>query len=83
MKKLLLLIIAGLVLVSCGERIKGIKTVPTEGDAKVQKLFTVDGVSVYRFHDGLNVIYFTTRGDVTKIHHTEDGDEITRTIGGE
>ena len=61
MKKLLILFISGLFLISC-EPIPGEKVQVESGSSgvKVEKLFTVDGVTVYRFHDGGETVYFTS-----------------------
>lgn len=45
---------------------------PVESDNpsyEVRKLFTVDGVTVYRFFDGNNCIYFTNGNGVVKNTH--------------
>ena len=74
MKKLLLLFISGLFLISC-EPVPGQRVEITDGPkgAKVEKLFTVDGVTVYRFHDGGETVYFTNASGTIK-YETDDGD---------
>ena len=59
-------------LVSCNWN-KGI-SVPTSDSInkiKVEKLFVVDGVTVYRFHDGVRVVYFTNKKGVINALHGE------------
>jgi hypothetical protein len=74
MKKLLILFISGLFLISC-EPIPGEKVQVESGSSgvKVEKLFTVDGVTVYRFHDGGETVYFTNASGTIK-YETDDGD---------
>lgn len=60
MKKIILLFVSAIfLLVSCNDN-KGIN-VPTSdsiNEIKVEKLFVVDGITVYRFYDGGRVVYF-------------------------
>lgn len=74
MKKLLLLLMLSLVLTSC-EPVPGQRVKVTDGpkDAKVEKLFTVDGITVYRFRDGNEMVYFTNASGTVK-YKTDDGD---------
>ncbi len=74
MKKLLLLLMSSLVLTSC-EPVPGQKVEITDGPegARVEKLFTVDGVTVYRFHDGGETVYFTNTSGTVK-YETDDGE---------
>ena len=66
MKKIILLFISVIfLLVSCNGN-KGIN-VPTSDSInkiKVEKLFVVDGITVYRFYDGGRVVYFTNKKGV-------------------
>ena len=64
MKKIIFIVLSVLSLVSCSEN-KGIN-VPTSdsiNEIKVEKLFVVDGITVYRFYDYYygRVVYFTTK----------------------
>lgn len=82
MKKLIVFSVIFL-LVSCNEK-KGIE-VPTSDSIdkiKVEKLFVVDGITVYRFYDGFNVVYFTNkRGEVKSIYNEYDhATKTTRTM---
>lgn len=75
MKKLLLLLmLSSLVLTSC-EPVPGQKVKITDGPegVKVEKLFTVDGVTVYRFQDGTETVYFTNASGTVK-YETEDNE---------
>ena len=73
MKKIILLFVSvTFLLVSCNWN-KGI-SVPTSDSInkiKVEKLFVVDGVTVYRFHDGVRVVYFTNKKGVVNALHGE------------
>ena len=80
MKKIILLFVSVIfLLVSCNEN-KGIN-VPTSGsinDIKVERIFVVDGITVYRFYDGSKVVYFTNKkGEVKAIH--DEYDPATKT----
>ena len=73
MKKIILLFVSVIfLLVSCNEN-KGIN-VPTSysiNEIKVEKLFVVDGITVYRFYDGVRVVYFTNKKGVINAIHGE------------
>ena len=74
MKKIILLFVSVIIflLVSCNEN-KGVN-VPTSdsiNEIKVEKLFVVDGITVYRFYDGGRVVYFTNKKGVAKSIHDE------------
>lgn len=74
MKKIIFIVLSVLLLVSCNEN-KG-TNVPTSdsiNEIKVEKLFVVDGITVYRFYDGGNVVYFTNKkGEVKALHGEYD-----------
>lgn len=76
MKKIILFvsIIVSIIflLVSCNEN-KGINVQTSESinEIKVEKLFVVDGITVYRFYDGDRVVYFTNKNGVAKAIHDE------------
>ena len=80
MKKNILLFVSVIfLLVSCNEN-KGIN-VPTSdsiNEFKVEKLFVVDGITVYRFYDSYRVVYFTSKKGVAKALHDEY-DPVTKT----
>ena len=73
MKKIILLFVSVIfLLVSCNEN-KGVN-VPTSdsiNEIKVEKLFVVDGITVYRFYDGVRVVYFTNKKGVINAIHGE------------
>lgn len=72
MKKIILFVAVIFLLVSCKEN-KGIN-IPTSdsiNEIKVEKLFVVDGITVYRFYDGGRVVYFTNKKGVAKAFHDE------------
>lgn len=72
MKKIIFIVLSVLSLVSCSEN-KGINVPKSESvnDIKVEKLFVVDGITVYRFYDGGKVVYFTNKKGVAKSIHYE------------
>lgn len=80
MKKIILFVLVIFLLVSCNEN-KGID-VPTSdsiNEIKVEKLFVVDGITVYRFYDGGRAVYFTNKRGEVKARHDEY-DPATKTI---
>lgn len=80
MKKIILFVSVIFLLVSCKEN-KGIN-IPTSdsiNEIKVEKLFVVDDITVYRFYDGGRTVYFTNKkGEVKAIH--DEYDPATKTI---
>lgn len=73
MKKIILFVSVIFLLVSCNDSNKG-TNVPTSNsinEIKVEKLFDVDGITVYRFYDGDRVVYFTNKKGVAKAIHDE------------
>ena len=73
MKKIIVLLVAIIFLcVSCNEN-KGINVPKSDSinDIKVEKLFVVDGIIVYRFCDGRRVVYFTNKKGEVKALHSE------------
>ena len=74
MKKIILLLFLSviLLLVSCnGNKGTNVPTSDSINKIKVEKLFVVDGVTVYRFHDGGRVVYFTNKKGVVNALHGE------------
>ena len=72
MKKIILFVLVIFLLVSCNDN-KGIN-VPTSdsiNEIKVEKLFVVDDITVYRFYDGRRVVYFTNKKGVVNALHGE------------
>ncbi len=73
MKKIIVLLVAIVFLcVSCIKN-KGIN-VPTSDSIngiKVERLFVVDGITVYRFYDGGRVVYFTNKKGEVKTFSNE------------
>ena len=73
MKKIILLFISVIfLLVSCnGNEGIGVQTSESINKIKVEKLFVVDGITVYRFYDGFRVVYFTNKKGVVNAIHGE------------
>lgn len=67
-------------LVSCNDN-KGIyvQTSESVNEIKVEKLFVVDGITVYRFYDDSRVVYFTNKKGVANALH-DKYDPATKTI---
>ena len=81
MKKIILLFVSVIfLLVSCNDN-KGIyvQTSESVNEIKVEKLFVVDGITVYRFYDGSRVVYFTNKKGVVNALH-DKYDHATKTI---
>lgn len=79
MKKIIFIVLSILLLVSC-EKNKGTNVPKSESinDIKVEKLFVVDGITVYRFYDGRDAVYFTNKnGKVEAL--TKKHDPATKT----
>lgn len=72
MKKIIFIALSVLLLVSCSEN-KGINVPKSESinEIKVEKLFVVDGITVYRFYDGGRAVYFTNKKCEVKALHDE------------
>jgi len=76
MKKLIGLLLISISLVSCyGNGIEKSKT--NNDDYDVTYLFEKDGVKVYRFSDGLNYHYFTSRGETITTQTSGSGKNQT------
>lgn len=73
MKKIILLFLSViLLLVSCnGNKGTNVPTSDSINKIKVEKLFVVDGITVYRFYDGGRVVYFTNKKGVVNAIHGE------------
>ena len=74
MKKIILLLFLSviLLLVSCnGNKGTNVPTSDSINKIKVEKLFVVDGIAVYRFYDGGRVVYFTNKKGVVNALHGE------------
>lgn len=57
-----------------------VKTTDSENNFKVVKIFEIDGVSVYRFYDGGNYVYFTnSNGKVQSISRRTHYNPATKT----
>ena len=62
MKKIILFVSVIFILVSCNEN-KGIDVPTSESinEIKVEKLFVVDGITVYRFYEGVEWFILQTK----------------------
>jgi len=76
MKKIIGLLLISIILVSCyGNGIEKSKT--NNDDYDVTYLFEKDDVKVYRFSDGLNYHYFTSRGETITTQTSGSGKNET------
>jgi len=84
MKRVLIVLMIFLVtflFIGCYERGEKVETSGSNWNSDVRKLFEVDGISVYRFEDGLNTVYFTsTTGKATCIRRDDDNTKVTECI---
>ena len=73
MKKIILLFVSVIfLLVSCnGNKGTNVPTSDSINKIKVEKLFVVDGIIVYRFYDNGRVVYFTNKKGVVNAIHGE------------
>ena len=69
MKKFLLLFMFFLLLSSCKKEAQEVYTT-TNSEIRVDFLFEVDGVKVYRFSDNGHLVYFTNRTGETEYSYT-------------
>lgn len=60
MKKVLFFALAVLI-ASCGSKGTNVPVTDSVDNFKVEKLFNVDGVTVYRFYDSGREVYFTNK----------------------
>lgn len=73
MKKIIILFVSVIfMLVSCnGNKGTNVPISESINKIKVEKLFVVDGIIVYRFYDGCRVVYFTNKKGVVNAIHGE------------
>lgn len=75
MKKIIIVSIALLALTACGSVHKPEEVKASSNQSyPVEKLFTIDGITVYRFRDYDRNVYFTNRtGDVQYSYQKREG----------
>ena len=67
-----LLLFVAVMATGCVDYVPSSKPVKSDNpNYEVRKLFTVDGVTVYRFFDGNRPIYFTNGNGVVQSTHSE------------
>ena len=82
MKKVFMIIAVAAILVGCKGNGTRVKISDSIDKFKVEKLFVIDSITVYRFYDQGNAIYFTNRkGRVDAIHSKYN--PVTRTYNDE
>lgn len=72
MKKVLIACLL-LVFTSCVKEGTKVETINSVSNYRVEKLFEVEGVSVYRFRDKYKYVYFTNRKGEIYIKKTRNG----------
>ena len=84
-QKILLAMALGLALAACAQEGTGVPVDDTVGDASfnVQKLFTTEGCTVYRFHDSGRNHYFTNCTSTTTTQTESCGKNCTTQKGYE
>lgn len=81
MKKIIIISIALLALTGCGEVQKPEEVKQSSNNGyEVQKLFTVDGITVYKFYDRDNCVYFTDRRSEVQYSHSVRHGKVTKTV---
>ena len=72
MKKVFLVVLIAILVVSCKRKGSPVTATESVDNFSVVKLFVVDGITVYRFNDSGNYVYFTNgKGEVqSKIKHS-------------
>lgn len=81
MKKIIIISIALLVLTGCGEVQKPEEVKQSSNNGyEVQKLFTVDGITVYKFYDRDKCVYFTDRRSEVQYSHSVRHGKVTETV---
>lgn len=82
MKKVIMIISVAAILVGCESKGTRVQISDSVDKFKVEKLFVVDSIAVYRFYDQGNAIYFTNRKGRVDAIHTEYN-PVTRTYNDE
>lgn len=78
MKKFLILFFALLLLSSCKKEAQEVFST-TNSEIRVDFLFEVDGIKVYRFYDNGHFVYFTNRTGNTEYSYTTQNRNVTHT----
>lgn len=80
MKAIITIILASLVLTGCKlpEEPERIKT--DNPNFTVEKLFTVDGITVYRFNDNTHKIYFTNKTGSVQYEYRRRAGKASSTV---
>lgn len=78
MKKVIFILFALIVICGCSKKGSSVEILDSKDDFKVEFLFEVDNVRVYRFVDGGRSIYFTNaNGRVEYTHVVHNGKTTT------
>lgn len=70
-EKVIMIIAVAAILVGCKGKGTRVQISDSVDKFKVEKLFVVDSITVYRFYDQGNAIYFTNRKDRVDATHSE------------
>ena len=71
MKKVIMIIAIVAILVGCDNKGTRVQISDSLDEYKVEKLFVVDSITVYRFYDSGHAIYFTNRKGRVYATHAE------------
>lgn len=80
MKKIIIISIAPLALTACESKQAEEVKASSNQSYPVEKLFTVDGITVYRFSDNDRYVYFTNRTGDVQYSYQERVGKATKTI---
>lgn len=82
MKKVIMIISVAAILVGCKGKGTRVQISDSVDKFNVEKLFVVDSITVYRFYDQGNAIYFTNRKGRVYATHSENN-PVTHTYNDE
>ena len=80
MKKVIMIIAVAAILVGCKGKGTRVQISDSVDKFKVEKLFVVDSITVYRFYDNGNAIYFTNRKGRVDATHSEYNPLLIHTL---
>jgi hypothetical protein len=69
MKRLIFVILCAAVMVGCAKSGTPVNVNDSKSDFEVQRLFSIDGIVIYRFWDNGDPVYFTSNGETFQVKH--------------
>lgn len=79
MKKIIILTVTLFALTACCPKRSEEVKASSNSFYTVEKLFTVDGITVYRFCDNSHTVYFTNRASEVKYSYSKREGKVTKT----